>query len=189
LYRLLRHSHIFASAVREVLEEKLLREISPERLTLSQFNLLKLIALNGQHQVGELAEFLGVSPPAASKAIDKLERLGLVVRSPSKEDRRVTLLSASTDGRRLVASFEDLTADRLAPVLSKFRPEEIDEMSSLLERFSMRLYEVEESSSGLCLRCAAYVEDHCPVAHYHDNCPYQKMRDKHAAEPPAKESL
>ncbi len=53
------------------------------------------MTLNGRHQAGELAEFLGVSAPAATKNIDKLERFGLVVRSPSKGDRRATQLSAS----------------------------------------------------------------------------------------------
>jgi hypothetical protein len=69
--RLLRYSHIFASTVREILESKLLREASPLPLSLSQLHLLKLMTLNGRHQVGELAGFLGVSPPAATKSVDK----------------------------------------------------------------------------------------------------------------------
>src|SRR3990172_1781993 len=92
-FRLLRSSHIFASAVREILEQKLVREVSSVPLTLSQFHLLKLMHLNGRHQVGQVADFLGVSPPAATKNIDKLEALGLLVREPSKGDRRARLLS------------------------------------------------------------------------------------------------
>ncbi|MFQ5600485.1 MAG: MarR family winged helix-turn-helix transcriptional regulator, partial [Candidatus Krumholzibacteriia bacterium] len=82
LYRFLRYSHIFTAAVREVLETKYLAEVSQQPITLPQFHLLKLISLNGHHQVHEIADFLGVSSPAATKNIDKLERLDLVSRTP-----------------------------------------------------------------------------------------------------------
>ncbi|MCK4771993.1 MAG: hypothetical protein KAT18_03675, partial [Candidatus Latescibacteria bacterium] len=58
--RFLRNSHIFAYAVRDIMERKFLRDTSPLPLTLSQFHLLKLLSINGQHQVSEIAEFLGV---------------------------------------------------------------------------------------------------------------------------------
>ena len=96
--QLLRYSHIFASAVRDLLELKVLREVTDDPLTLPQFHLLKLISLNGTHQVGEVAQFLGVSPPAATKNIDKLEGLGLVARRSSTRDRRATLLASSREG-------------------------------------------------------------------------------------------
>ena len=75
LLGLLRQTHIFASTVREILEVKLLREVSDAHLTLPQLQLLKLMVRDGQHQVTEVAHFLGVSPPAATKNIDKLEGL------------------------------------------------------------------------------------------------------------------
>jgi DNA-binding MarR family transcriptional regulator len=151
-------------------------------LTLPQFHLLKLISINGQHQVGEVAEFLGVSSPAASKNIDKLERLGLVTRTPSTGDRRATLLSANQKGRELVRRYEAMKADRLAPILARFKPAEIDQLSHLLERFSVLLFDHEKSGDGFCLRCAAYVEEHCPVGHVIGNCPYERIRSRNRPE-------
>ena len=180
LFELLRYSHIFASVVREILELKLLREISSEPLTLSQFHLLKLISLNGHHQVGEVADFLGVTPPAATKNVDKLERLGLVVRRPSEGDRRATLLGSSARGRRLVERYERLKAERLTPVVEAFEPDELRLLSDLLERFSVVLLAAEsragEGDSGICLRCSAYYEEKCSIPHVQDGCPYQKVR-------------
>jgi len=176
LLRILRYSHIFASAVREVLESKLLKEPTPLSLTLSQFHLLKLMSYNGQHQIGEVADFLGVSPPAATKNIDKLEGFGLLTRTPSKGDRRATLLSASPKGRRLVRKYEELKAARLEPVLKSFSRQEIESLSDLLKRFSVSLYESEEPLDGSCLRCAAYIEKNCPVGHVRGGCPYQEGR-------------
>lgn len=182
-FDLLRYSHIFASAVHDLLELKVLRKATDDPLTLPQFHLLKLISLNGTHQVGEVARFLGVSPPAATKNIDKLERLGLVARSPSADDRRATLLASSAKGRRLVKSYDALKEERLEPVLDSFSKEELGQFTRLLERFSLQLIRQEDSGMGLCLRCSAYYDDVCPVNHLRDGCPYQKVRDsKHEGE-------
>lgn len=175
--RLLRSSHIFASAVREILEVRLLHEVSSLPLTTAQFNLLKMMSLNGRHQVGKIADFLGVSAPAASKTIDKLERLGLAVRTPSKGDRRATFLSVSGKGRRLVQKYEKLKAERLSSVLEDFKGEEIEQMARLLERFSVSLLAVGEPQDEYCLRCAAYLAADCPVGRRRGGCPYETVRE------------
>jgi len=177
LKRLLRLSHIFSSVVREVLETKLLGESTPLPLTLSQFHLLKLMTINGRHQVGELADFLGVSAPAASKNLDKLERLGLVVRTQSAGDRRVTLLTASRKGQRLVKKCQLLKEERLSSVLERMPESEIKQLSDLLEKFSVSLLSREETPRGFCLRCAAYIETGCPVGHIRGGCPYDRVRE------------
>lgn len=187
-FTLLRCSHIFASVVREILEIKLLRQVSPTPLTPSQLHLLKLMCANGPHQVGEVADFLGVSPPAASKNIDKLEGLELVRRSPSPGDRRATLLSVGPKGRMLVEDYEKLVCQRLIPVLENFDHEEREQLAKLLERFSVALLEGEETEDPVCLRCAAYVEGDCPVSHVRGGCSYQQARASHVGEAGARES-
>lgn len=174
LQRLIRLSHIFSSIVREILESKLLDEASPLALTSSQFHILKLMHVNGRHQVGELAEFLGVSAPAITKSIDKLERFGLVLRTPSKGDRRAVILKASLKGRRLVEHYEELISTRLGPILEDFESNEIDHFSNLLERFSVSILKRERTGRGFCLRCAAYIETGCPVGHVRGVCPYDE---------------
>ncbi len=176
VFRLLRYSHIFASVVREFLELQLLHEVSDEDLSLSQLHLLKLITLDGEHQMGQVAEFLGISPPAATKNIDKMERLGLVSRIPSTGDRRATLLQPSRQGRKLVSRYEALKEDRLAPVLEGFNKKELKQMADLLERFSLRLIHAQEPMSQICLRCSAYYDEHCPIPHLQNGCPYKQIR-------------
>lgn len=176
VFRLLRYSHIFASVVREFLELQLLHEVSDEDLSLSQLHLLKLITLDGEHQMGQVAEFLGISPPAATKNIDKMERLGLVSRIPSTGDRRATLLQPSRQGRKLVSRYEALKEDRLAPVLEGFNKKELKQMADLLERFSLRLIHAQEPMSQICLRCSAYYDEHCPIPHLQNGCPYKQVR-------------
>lgn len=179
LYRFLRYSHIFSSAVREVLESRYLDEVSDRSVSLAQFHLLKLIGLNGQHHVGEIAELLGVSAPAASKNIDRLESLGLVARVPCEEDRRATLLSASAKGRDLIRRYEELKERRLAPVLAQFDDADLDRLAQLLERFSVLLFEREKAENRFCLRCAAYCQVGCPIGAVFGNCPYDTIRSRH----------
>jgi DNA-binding MarR family transcriptional regulator len=173
-YHLLRLSHIFGSAVREMLEARLLQEVSRFRLTLSQFYLLKLMSRDGHHRVREVADFIGVSPPAATKNIDKLQRLGLVLRSRSAGDRRAVRLLVSPKGRRLVRRHEERKATRLSQVLNGFQPWEIEQLAGLLERFSVSLLDLEPGADRSCLRCAAYIESDCPVAAVRGGCPCQK---------------
>lgn len=176
LYRFIRQSHIFSSAIREILESKFIESASSFSLTASQLHILKVMALNGPHQLGELADFLGVSPPAITKNIDKLERLGLVLRSASTGDRRVTLISVSRAGRRVIDKYERSKAARLAPVLQKFEARELEVFTSLLERFSVSLLQQERSRREFCLRCNAYIESNCPVGRVRGGCPYQMSR-------------
>lgn len=183
VFRLLRFSHIFASVVREFLELQLLHEVSEEDLSLSQYHLLKLITLDGEHQMGQVAEFLGISPPAATKNIDKMERLGLVSRMPSTGDRRATLLEPSHQGRKLVSRYEALKESRVAPVLESFSQAELKQMADLLERFSLRLIHAQEPMSQICLRCSAYYDENCPVPHLQDGCPYRKVKEFGGAVP------
>lgn len=175
-FRLVRYSHIFSSAIREILETSLLREATPLPLSQTQFQLLKLMAINGRHQIGDVAQFLGVSAPAATKNIDKLERLGLVRRSPLEGDRRATMLSVSLQGRKLVRRYEELKTDRLAPILESFTPEEISRFTTMLRRFAVSLYETAKPSNGACLKCSAYIEEGCPLGHVRGGCPYQDAR-------------
>lgn len=180
---LLRCSHIFASVVRDVLESKPLREASPASLTPSQLHLLALMTRDGQHQVGEAADFLGVSSAAATKNIDKLERLGLVARGASPGDRRATMLTVSPKGRRLVRKYEQLKAARLSVALKGLRAEEIRAFTRMLERFTLRVLEREPSADRFCLRCDGYIEAGCPVGQLRDGCPYLREHEARATAP------
>jgi len=176
VFSFLRYTHIFAATVRHSLQLKLLRDASPHPLTLPQLHILKLMCVDGKHQVGQMAGFLGVSAPAATKNIDKLERLGLLARSRSERDRRTTLLSVSPIGRELVERYERLETARVRAALAGFEPEVVDAFARLLERFSVSLIEQEPAGDGACLRCAAHIKAGCPVGVVRGGCPYQELR-------------
>jgi DNA-binding MarR family transcriptional regulator len=131
---------------------------------------------DGEHQLTQVAHFLGVSPPAATKNVDKLVGLGLVTRERSTGDRRATLLSASPEGRRLVEEYERRKKQLVTPVLERFSAEELGQLTSLMERFSVSLLERETPEAGFCARCCGYVESGCPVDWLLGDCAFRKLR-------------
>jgi DNA-binding MarR family transcriptional regulator len=178
LRSLLRGSHLFASTVHELLHVAPRQEPAGRALTASQTNLLRVICLNGKHPVGQVAQLLGISAPAATKTIDKLARLGLVDRHRCGGDRRTRLFSVSPAGRELVRRHERRTAARLRAALDGFAPDEVGALTQLLTRFSMSLLAAEPDGGKPCLRCAAYIEEDCPVGRARGGCPYREFLDK-----------
>jgi len=184
LLAFVRQSHIFASIVHEVLEVGLLRATTQLPLTVTQFHLLKLMSLDGHHHLSDMAAFLGVSAPAATKNIDKLERLGLASRIPATGDRRATWLTVSPEGRRLVGEYEERKSARLDPVLHDFPAAHLAALTRLLERISVSLVSTEPASARACLRCAANIDESCPIGEALGGCPYQVARQARADERP-----
>lgn len=182
LRRFLRCSHIFSAAVRQIVDSRQLVGDESHPLTLPQIQLLRLIAKDGPHTLGDAAVLLGVSSPAATKCVDKLERLGLVARVPSTTDRRTVLLEASREGQQLVVSYERVKKRRLNPVLGDFSPREIDRMIDLLERFAVAHFARQKPPREACLCCGAYIEEDCPIARVRGTCPYLELRDDSSSE-------
>jgi DNA-binding MarR family transcriptional regulator len=174
--QVIRYSHIFSSAVREVLEVSLLRDLGADSITPRQLQILRFIDI-ASHHIDDVAKFLEVSGPAATQALDKLERLGLVLRTPSGDDRRLKFLSCSEKGKQLIASFGLLEQARLDGVLSQFTPGETRLLAHLLERYALALIGTERAEESPCLRCHGYFDADCPVQFVNSDCPY-KHRDE-----------
>jgi len=174
LYRFLRYGHVLRSLLREFLEEDFLQQVCRHRLTRSQFCFLKLITANSDLQVGELARCLGVSPAASSKNLDRLERLGLVCRETSDQDRRAILLKASAEGEELVRDYECLKAARLEPVIDSLGREKTEQLCNLLEEVCVGMLARAENPRETCLRCAGY---------YRPDCSFEKLQGACALRP------
>jgi DNA-binding MarR family transcriptional regulator len=173
-YRFLRSGHVLRSLLREFLEEGFLHRVCRPRLTRSQFCFLKLITVNTDLQVGELARCLGVSPAASSKNLDRLEKLGLVRREASDKDRRVILLKATRNGERLVQKYERHKAALLAPVIDSLGHEKTELLCDLLEEVCGDMLERALIPRESCLRCAGY---------YRPECSFEKIQGECALRP------
>jgi DNA-binding MarR family transcriptional regulator len=162
--------------VREILDEKYLREATSLDISLPQFNLLRLIDHNGNHYVGEMANFLGVSQAAASKNVDKLVRLKLVAREIQADDRRATSLSLTARGKKIIRRYEALKQEKLREVMASFDPEELGGVIQGLEKVCYMILKKEEDIEGVCMKCRAYYIEHCPLQSLSTSCIYVRNR-------------
>jgi DNA-binding MarR family transcriptional regulator len=176
-------THIFASAVEEVVERRLLDEIAGRHLTLSQFKLLRMVALTDAHTISDVALFMGVSNAAASKSVDKLVRRKLLRRAEGQPDRREIRLSLTESSRRLLAAYEEKKERKLAQVFRGFPNDELRRTARLLDRLSAGLVDHHTGPEEVCLQCGIYFRDKCVVRQLvKRNCFYQRNRrhSKHA---------
>lgn len=84
-------------------------------LTPQRYDLLLAIraAPEATSTVTELSQQLRLRQTAVTELVNRAEEAGLVLRSPSPDDGRVTLLRLSAEGeRRLLHAFEALRQDR-----------------------------------------------------------------------------
>ena len=172
-------TQVFASAVSNVVEERLLREVAPPHFTFSQLKLLKLVAMTNAQTLGDVAAFLGVSNPAASKAVDKLVRRGLLVRREGAKDRRAIELSLTESSRRLLATYEVAKNRKLAKVLRQFSPEDLCRTSEVLDRLSARIVDHTAKAEDLCLQCGIYYRKKCLMSQLvHRECFYHRHKSR-----------
>ena len=72
-------------------------------LPMGQFKAMAMITMYGSQPVGEVGRRLGISEPAASLLVGKLEERGLVARVRDEKDRRRTLVTATPAGDELAS--------------------------------------------------------------------------------------
>jgi DNA-binding MarR family transcriptional regulator len=92
-------------------DSEFMREASELELTFTQFKALMLLAHEPEElSVKDVSERLGISFPAASRAVEPLVKRGIVERAEDPADRRVKRVRTTRDGDRLV---ERLIATRI----------------------------------------------------------------------------
>ena len=112
--------------------------ISPEQVSL-------LVAIKYAPDIGvrELAARERVSPPALSNHVDRLERDGLVTRTPSASDRRRVGLTLTDEGQRVLRRVRSRRTAWLATRLRALSAEELEAVEAAIEPLSRLVLEGE----------------------------------------------
>jgi DNA-binding MarR family transcriptional regulator len=112
----------------------LARSLREEELSVAQVAALHLLDERGSMRVGDLAQELGRSAPAASRMVDDLVRRKLVARREDDADRRAKVLTLAAKGRAFVerageervrtmietvGSMPDVPADRIFSLMTR----------------------------------------------------------------------
>jgi DNA-binding MarR family transcriptional regulator len=79
-----------------------LRQHAAAGLTASQLSLVSTLDRHGPLNLGDLAAHEGVQPPSVTRMVDALEKLGMVKRSESSQDRRSVVATLTGKGHKAV---------------------------------------------------------------------------------------
>lgn len=122
--------------VQQLLLARVDEVLRPHELTFARFEVLALLHVSrtGTLPMGLVGQRLQVHPTSVTSAVDRLERQGLVRRTPHPDDGRAKLVHLTASGRRRVeVAVVDLNAQVFAdPGLP---PDDVDRLVEILGRF------------------------------------------------------
>ncbi|MDP9261595.1 MAG: MarR family transcriptional regulator [Actinomycetota bacterium] len=122
---------------------ELRREAREVGISPAQVSLLVAIKYAPGIGVRELAARERVTPPAMSNHVDRLERDGLVSRTPSASDRRRVGLTLTDEGQRMLRRVRSRRTAWLATRLRGLSAEELEAVEAAVEPLSRLLREDE----------------------------------------------
>lgn len=112
------------------------RRMAEQGASLARTKLLLFLARRGPARAVDIAEFFDQAPRTVTEAIDKLERDGLVNRSPDRSDRRVKQVAITEEGRRVTGETEPLRQELIGGVFGVLDAEERERMGALLAKLT-----------------------------------------------------
>jgi DNA-binding MarR family transcriptional regulator len=108
-----------------------------EEVTLTQYRSLVVLASRGPQGVAALAEAVAVTPPTASRLVDRLVKKGMVRRRTDRQDRRQVRIALTETGRNLIDAVSVRRRQEIAALLATIAPETqrsvVDALSQLAE--------------------------------------------------------
>jgi DNA-binding MarR family transcriptional regulator len=105
-------------------------------LTPAQYHMLLALSHQPELGVGEMAAAAGCTSPTATRMLDGLERDGVVVREPSSDDRRRTIVSLTAKGKRHLAQQRRKNQEKKQRLYEQLSPAERRQTEDLLHRLA-----------------------------------------------------
>lgn len=87
---------------------------------------------NFQSTQGDIKKFLHLNSSTVSGIIQRLEKKGFIARLPKTGDKRVTNLTLTVSGEKILQKIPPLLHDRLSTKLEKLNEDEIDTIKNSL---------------------------------------------------------
>jgi DNA-binding MarR family transcriptional regulator len=117
------------------LEAELNRALRGMDLTSATFNILRILESAGQNgqSCGDISEQLIAEVPDMTRLLDRLERLGYIVRERSSVDRRMVRVTISEKGRTSLESLRESVRDCHVRQLGHLGQAKLLELNSLLK--------------------------------------------------------
>ncbi|NUO61546.1 MAG: MarR family transcriptional regulator [Hamadaea sp.] len=109
-----------------------LRRLNPPGLSLTAASTLSTLERDGPRRLTELAGIEGVTQPAMTQVVSRLERDSLAVRTADPGDRRVVLVEITAAGRDLLRHRRTVRSGKVAALLARLEPQDAAAISAAL---------------------------------------------------------
>lgn len=119
--------------------------LRPFGLTDVQFNLMMLLKYQGGPEEGlsqaQLSNMMLVNRANITSLIDRMEKAGLVVRTPAPSDRRSNIVKLTALGRKLLAQIEPLYIKEVKQIMAALKQVEQKTLIVMLEKIRSSIHE------------------------------------------------
>jgi MarR family 2-MHQ and catechol resistance regulon transcriptional repressor len=113
------------------------RSIANTGLCLTDFVALEALLHKGPLTISEIQDKVRLASGSMTAAVDRLEKLGLVVRRSSPNDRRARVVELTAQGKRLAASCFARHAKDLEALMSVLSEREMDQLYGSLKKLGL----------------------------------------------------
>jgi len=117
-------------------------------LDIPYWRVLMVLGQKSPRSVGQLAETAVIPFSTMTRIVQRMTAAGLILSATHENDSRVSEISLSPEGRRVLAEARRITAPIYAQVIEGFSIEQFDALTSALERIHDNLAELLPSRNG-----------------------------------------
>jgi MarR family transcriptional regulator, organic hydroperoxide resistance regulator len=171
------HLQLVAFLTRQYIERRFIEEATEKPLSYVHMNLLRILDTRPGETVGDIAQYMKVSYPAATKTIDKLVRLGLLKRREDTQDRRIAHLHLTPSGKKMVDKYDSLKMQEITRILEDFGAENALNLNKQMHDLSAAIVKLAPITKSVCLQCGAYDPDECQMNSNTKTCGFLDARD------------
>ncbi len=93
----------------------------------------------------DIIQYLNVIPSTATRRVDKLEKLGLIIRSNSDDDRRLIRITLSDEGKELHSAFLQRKLMGVDLMMKEFEESELNIFFKILEKIMLKSKEMKNN--------------------------------------------
>ena len=116
--------------------QALLKSLAEQGRSFSQVGCLRVLASNDGMSQRDLAETLHLSRPSVTTMLHAMEDEGLITRRADEQDRRLTRVYLTKDGRQLEHEMHAGVADYIKHTVGALEPEEQQTLERLLNKLN-----------------------------------------------------
>ncbi|QOY35668.1 MarR family winged helix-turn-helix transcriptional regulator [Anaerobacillus isosaccharinicus] len=114
-------------------------------MSIEQFGMLRVLHLEGEQTLKEVAEKCGVHKSAITQKAVRLEEKGLIIRKDHPHDRRSAYLSLTEEGSKVYLHSEEAIVVFISCFFEQLEPNEVAVFLNVYEKINNMIREKEES--------------------------------------------